>query len=331
MVPGRGSDLRGGGADLSQSRRVLVIFNPAADGGRGIKRIPRYLELLRELLPEHEHVVTSRSGEEATVVDRALHDGYGTIVAVGGDGTWSAVADRILQAGLPEVVFGILPAGTGNDFGRNLGIRGDDLEAAVRTVAAGRTHRVDVGRIRGLSRHEERERAPVEGRYFLNVVGFGFDVAVVDGSRSARFLRGELLYRTTALRQLFRYPGFSVTLEDGEGFQVSGPTLMLTVTNGKYFGGGFPIAPRARLQDGYLHACHIGNAGALRRMALFDRAGKGLHEAAPEIRTHRAPAFRLTFPDAVRFEIDGDIYVAPGGAVEIEVQKAALPVLAPQV
>ncbi len=329
MVPGRDSDIRGGRADLSESRRVLVIFNPAADGGRGVRRIPRYLELLRRFLPEHDHVVTSRAGEEAEVTDRALRDGYGVIVAAGGDGTWSAVADRILTAGLPEVALGILPAGTGNDFGRNLGIRGDDLEAAVRTVAAGRSHRVDVGRIKGPSRHEERERRPVEGRHFLNVVGFGFDVAVVDGSRGARLLRGELLYKTTALRQLFRYPGFSVTLEDGEGFQVSGPTLMLTVTNGRFFGGGFPIAPGARLQDGYLHACHIGNAGALRRLALFDRAGKGLHESAPEVRAHRASAFRLTFPGPVRFETDGDLYVAPGGEVELEVRRAALAVLAP--
>ncbi len=239
------------------------------------------------------------------------------------------MADRILRAGRPEVALGVLPSGTGNDFGRNLGIRGDDLEAAVRVLGRGRIVRVDAGRIRGASRHEQRETEPVVGRHFLNVVGFGFDVAVVDGAKGARFLRGELLYKATALQQLFRYPGFSATLEDDQGFSVAAHTLMLTLTNGRHFGGGFPIAPAARLDDGLLHACHIRDAGPLRRMALFDRAGKGRHEASPEVTAMRATGFSVTSPGPVRFEVDGDIYHAPDGLVEVEVRPAALAVLAP--
>ena len=72
------------------------------------------------------------------MAEEALRKGYDTIVAVGGDGTLSAVADRLLTFGRPEVVFGVLPGGTGNDFGRNLGIPGNDLEGAVRILAAAR-------------------------------------------------------------------------------------------------------------------------------------------------------------------------------------------------
>jgi diacylglycerol kinase (ATP) len=274
--------------------------------------------------------VTSRSGEEASLAEEALKTGYDTIVAAGGDGTWSAVADRILSLDRTDVTFGVLPSGTGNDFGRNLGIPGNDLEGAVRILAGGRSIPVDVGRIIGPSRHEGRGDALREERFFLNVVGFGFDVAVVDGAKGANFLRGELLYKVTALQQLFRFPGFSLTLEDDLGFSRSERTLMLTITNGEHFGGGFPIAPGASVQDGVLHACYIGDAKPLRRLVLFDRAGKGRHEESAEVDARAAPLFRLSFPHPVRFEVDGDIFAASQPELTIEVRKGALKVLAPE-
>ena len=312
-----------------EGRRVFVIFNPASDGGRGEKRIPRYLELLRRHLPQFDHAVSCRSGDEASLAEGALQTGYDTIVAVGGDGTWSAVADRILSLNRTDVTFGVLPGGTGNDFGRNLGIPGNDLEAAVRILAEGRAISIDVGNIIGPSRHEARGDALREDRFFLVLAGFGFDVAVADAAKGAKFLRGELLYKITALQQLFRFPGFSATLEDDHGFSRSGQTLMLTVTNGEHFGGGFPIAPGASVQDGVLHACFIGDAKPLRRLILFDRAGKGRHEESREVDATAAPLFKLSFPHPVRFEIDGDIYAASQRELTVEIRKGALRVLAP--
>lgn len=264
------------------------------------------------------------------MVDEAMRSGYDTIVAVGGDGTWNAVADRILESGRTDIVFGVLPGGTGNDFGRNLGIPGNDPEGAVRVLAEGRVLEVDAGRILGPSRHDEREDSVRDQRFFLNVVGFGFDVAVAEAARGARFFSGELLYKVTALKQLFRFPGFSVKLEDEEGFSRSDPTLMLTVTNGVYFGGGFPISPRASVQDGLLHACYVGDAKPLRRLSLFDRAGKGSHESSKEVDARASTRFRLTFPSPARLEIDGDIYAATEPDLTLEVAKGALRVLAPQ-
>jgi len=307
-----------------------VVFNPASDGGRGVKRVSRYLELLDRYLPGYRHGISSRSGDEAALAEGAIREGFDTIVAAGGDGTWSAVADRILNLKRPDVSFGILPSGTGNDFGRNLGVPGDDPEAAVRVLAERHTIRVDMGQIVGGSRHEERDEEPREVRPFLNVLGFGFDVAVVDEAKGARFLRGELLYKTAAFKQLFRFPGFDMTLEDGAGYRRDQRTLMLTINNGRFFGGGFPIVPRASLQDGTLHACHIGDAPPLRRLVLFDRAGKGTHERSPEVDVHTAARFTLTFPRPVRFEADGDLYATSGPTITVEVRPAALRVLAPR-
>jgi diacylglycerol kinase (ATP) len=319
-----------GGAPVStKGRRVFVIFNPASNGGRGAKRIPRYLELLGEHLPVFHHQVTTRSGEEAQLTEEAIGAGYNTIVAVGGDGTWSAVADRILSLQRPGITLGVLPGGTGNDFGRNLGIGGRALEEAVKILAAGHVSKVDVGRIVGPTWHEGRGDSPRHERFFLNVAGFGFDVAVVDGAKGARYLRGELLYKATAVQQLFRFPGFSVTLDDEQGFTRSDPTLMLTVTNGEHFGGGFPIAPGASVTDGLLHACYIGDAKPLRRLVLFDKAGKGRHEDAGEVDARVGSRFKLTFPGPVRFEVDGDIYATDLSELVLKIVPQALDVLTP--
>ncbi len=310
-------------------RRIFFIFNPASGRGRGQERISRYRELLDRHIPGWEHGITARSGDEARLAGDALRGPYETIVAVGGDGTWSQVADRILASGRTDVRFGILPSGTGNDFGRSLGIRGDDPESAVLAVAKGATQVVDVGCVVTASSHDGREDPAVSGRHFLNVVGFGFDIAVVDAAQRARLLRGALLYKTTALQQLFRFPGFHVALQDEEGWERSGPSLMLTVSNGRYFGGGFPIAPRATLQDGALHACLIRDGNPLVRLGLFGRVGKGRHEGQAHVETRSAAAFLMRFPEPVRFEIDGDVYVAADRDVRVEVKSAALRVAVP--
>jgi len=103
MVPGRHADLRASGADLSEDRRVFVVFNPASGRGRGARRLETYRRLLGEKLPEAVFGVTTRPGEERDLAERALADGFDLIVAVGGDGTWGNVADRgVASVGLSK-------------------------------------------------------------------------------------------------------------------------------------------------------------------------------------------------------------------------------------
>jgi diacylglycerol kinase (ATP) len=312
----------------SDRGRVFVIFNPASSGGRGGRRIPHYLSLLDRHLPGFQHATSSHSGEETALAHQAVAEGYDTIVAVGGDGTWSGVANGILNLGSPGVTLGLLPSGTGNDFGRSLGIPQNDPEGAVRILADGRVIRSDVGRILEECRHEGRQDPPRAGRYFLNVVGTGIDVATVDQAKGARFLRGELLYKVAALQQLFLFKGFRVSVDDGSRPKGPFDTLMLTIANGEFFGGGFPISPGATVQDGLLHACIIGNAKPLRRLLLFDRAGKGRHVGLPEVESLTSKSFSLSFPAPPRFESDGDLYVASENRLTMEIEPAALRVIA---
>jgi diacylglycerol kinase (ATP) len=249
-------------------------------------------------------------------------------VAVGGDGTWSNVADRVLAAARPEVLLGILHNGTGNDFGRSLGFGPADAREAVKVLAAGRARAVDVGRLETPSAPEHTP-GRTEPRHFLNLVGFGFDIAVIDAASRARFLKGELLYKVTALQQLFRFPGVRLGLRALDGTAREGRHLMLTVSNGRYFGGGFPIAPRATPTDGLLHACRIMDASPLARLHLFNLAEKGRHVTSPRVEVLSSTEFRLSFDAPPRFEMDGDVRQASAPVLEVRVLPSSLRVIAP--
>jgi diacylglycerol kinase (ATP) len=306
-----------------------VIFNPASGRGRGRRGIQRYRRLLEEALTYVSFGTTTRAGGERELADRALDEGYHVVVAVGGDGTWSHVADRVLASGREDVAFGILPAGTGNDFCRNLGYDPGNAAEAVRVLAEGHVRTVDVGRVETFSAPDAEPDA-WEPRHFLNVIGIGFDVAVIDAAAGARFLRGELLYKVTALQQLFRFRGFECRVAPDDARERAGEHLMLTVSNGRYFGGGFPIAPDADVADGRLHACRISDAAPFTRFRLFNMAERGRHVRSERVEIIDAERFRLSFHEPPRFEMDGDVRRASEATLDLRVLPGALRVVAPR-
>jgi len=308
----------------------FVIFNPASGRGRGRKRIAVYRRLLEAQLDDVTFATTTRPGEERELTDRAAGEGFDVVVAVGGDGTWSNVADRLLNHDRTDVVLGMLPNGTGNDFGRSLGFDPMNAAEAVNSLASGNRRRVDVGRI-DTPTASEHSPEQSEARHFLNLVGFGFDVAVIDAASQARFLKGELLYKITALQQLFKFPGIDLELAAADGTERSGRHLMLTVSNGRFFGGGFPIAPKATVEDGLLHACQIQDAAPMTRLKLFNMAERGRHVESEQVEVLDDASFTVTFPAAPRFEVDGDIRRASDPSIVIRALPAALEVIAPPV
>ncbi len=315
---------------------AFVIFNPASGRGRGARRMALYRELLDRHLGSYEWAATAGPGDEAALADRALADGATLVVAAGGDGTWSQVADRVVACGRTDVALGLLASGTGNDFAKSLGLSYDDPGHAVAALAQGRTRRIDVGRVvtewRPCARPEVARGEPWRHtpRHFLNLVGFGFDVAVIDATLRARFLKGELLYKLTAAQQLLFFRSPRLRLSDhAEAWSTEGRHLILTVSNGRIFGGGFQISPDADLQDGRLDACAIADASPLGRARLFNLVGKGVHAGAAGVSLRQSAAFTVAFDGALRFEVDGDVLESRTGSVRLEAVPRALSVIVP--
>jgi diacylglycerol kinase (ATP) len=291
---------------------VYVIANPAAGRGRISSRLPAIraafsspaVRAIRE---------TAAPGDEDVLAADAIAHGADIIVAVGGDGTCSRIAGTIIKSG-SNCRLAVVPAGTGNDFAKTLGLTTHSPSAIAQLVLADRHVPMDVG--------------IADGHHFLNSCGFGFDASVLEASNKVRFLTGDAVYIYSALRQLFSYPGVGVSSTALPDAMPTARTLMVTVSNGKSLGGAFRIAPNASVRDGKLDVCFFDDSGVLTRLRLFLGAMRGTHLRRSEVHSAQARQLSLTFESAPQMEIDGELRKAGGQTVEIECLPNALSVIA---
>lgn len=292
--------------------RTFVILNPHSGKGRGARIEPRIREVFRS--QGAEFGLTARAGDEERLAASAIANGFDRIIAVGGDGTTSNIGHAILQSGKP-VSLGLVPGGTGCDLARSLDIPQNDLVRCAEIVAAGKTRAIDVGK--------------VEDRHFLNVAGFGFDIAVLERSFRVRWLRGELLYLYCALLEMKAYPGFALRSAIDNRPGPAGTHMMVIVANAKKFGGGFAVAPEASLDDGELDIVTFGDLGFLARLKAMVALIQGRHNGLPGIATTRARRAVFDFDSPPSFETDGEWRQAKGASLVIETLPKALHVLVP--
>ena len=292
---------------------VTVIVNPAAGKGRGA-RAESDVRRAFATLGITDVRATRVAGDERTLARRAIEEGAHTLVAVGGDGTWGNVANAIIASGA-DVRLALVAAGTGNDFAKTVGAPATDVAATARLAVDGPDVAVDVGRI--------------EGKHFLNVTGFGFDIAVIEDAARVTWLTGGLVYPYCALRQLFGYPGMRIDVSSAAERHGERDHLMLIIANGKHFGGAFRIAPNARLTDGQLDAVSISAVAPLRRVRLFGATTRGTHVTHPDVRTEQASSFTLAFPSPPAYETDGEYNRASSSTLEVRCVPRALRVVTP--
>ena len=295
--------------------RIFVVFNPHAGKGRGAQFVTPVLEALQAAGADVEHGLTRGPGDEGRLAREAIDRGFGKIVAVGGDGTWSHVGNAILDSGQPAEL-GLIPGGTGCDLAKSLGIPSRDVRACCRIILDGATRAIDVGKI--------------EDRYFLNIAGFGYDVAVLEDSWSVSSLEGSLLYLYCALRQLGSYRGFAVETEADGGSLGRREMLMVIVANARIFGGGFKVAPWADLEDGRLDAVSFGNMGFGGRASALVRLLLGRHAAHPQVSSLAAKRLAYRFDTPPAYETDGEWNQAQGPELAIECIPRALRVRVPR-
>jgi diacylglycerol kinase (ATP) len=290
---------------------VHLIANPAA--GRGYVRdsLPaiRASFASRGIKDVHE---SAQPGDERAIAERLVKSGATVIVAVGGDGTCANIANAIVACG-DNCALGVVPCGTGNDIAKTLGVDRSSYDDLALLTAVGRTVSMDVGE--------------VDGNYFLNSCGFGFDPAVLATTKRVRMLKGDAVYIYAAVRQLLTYRAIPLHIESIAGADAR-KTLMLTVSNGAFLGGAFRIAAEASAIDGKLDLTLFGDAKTIRRIRLFARALRGTHLGLSEVQSARAQRISLQFSEAPMMEIDGELRQARSSTVEIECMPRALNVIA---
>lgn len=270
---------------------VGIIINPAAGPRRrrGIGgAVARAEAALRECSVDGVVRLTEQRGSAREIARALIAAGASTVVAWGGDGTVNEVAAAAAAAG---VALGVVPAGSGNGFARGLGLE-RRVGAALRTALTGPVRRVDTGE--------------VDGRRFVNVAGIGFDAHLARVFNGLPGRRGAAAYFRAGVRELRAWRGETYTLRAaGETFTLS--AFLVAVANGREYGAGAVIAPRARLDDGLLDLVCVPARPLpwllLRSFRLF----AGTLDRTPGIRSLPAAAVELTADRPLAFHVDGEV------------------------
>jgi YegS/Rv2252/BmrU family lipid kinase len=219
------------------------------------------------------------------------------LVVVGGDGTLNEVVNGV--AGL-DAELAVLPAGTGQDFGRTHGIP-SGFDDAVRVALEGTPRRVDLGRA------EYRDHAGRDAvRYFANVGSMGMSGAVAArANRMSKRLGGRVtfLYALTREFAVWRNTEVTVTLD---GAERRGAMHDVLVANGEWHAGGMRVAPGARPDDGLFQVILIGDVTKLDFLTTAPRLYSGKYVNHPRVEMLTSATVAIDAAEPLPLELEGE-------------------------
>jgi diacylglycerol kinase (ATP) len=269
------------------AHEIALLINPTSGGGRGARAGKAAAGLLTNAGRNVHELVGRDASESEDLAREAVARGVDALVVVGGDG----MIHLGLQAvGGTDVPFGVIPAGSGNDFARALGIPLGDAEAAADIVAGGHERKVDLGR--------------AGEQWFGCVVAAGFDARVNDRANRMRWPRGRMRYNLAMLAELgvFQPVRYRIDL-DGESWQTD--AMLVTIGNAQSYGGGMRVTPGALLDDGLLDVMVVKPISKARFLAVFPKVYSGTHVQLPYVEVRRAQRVHVE-AEAITAYVDGE-------------------------
>jgi len=302
---------------------ALLIYNPGA-GGNADKSAESYARALAS--PDIQiRVHPLESGEDAARIARdAIRENVAWIAVAGGDGTVETVAAEMIDGSIP---LGVIPAGTYNNFALSLGLPRDPIEACA-AIRTGKVKRMDVG--------------TANGKPFFECAGAGLDAALFPFGEEIK--GGNLLRWFTLLRRAWTYPRqhFTLTFDRPVCEAMTGghshsrkhrkrslrvSALMVTASNGPYYGMNFTIAPAARPDDGRLTVNVFKRYSKWELCRHFVSISYGKREYCPKAIAYRVKSLEIAGPHPLPAHLDGSPF--EGWPLRIECHPQALPVFVP--
>ncbi|MEU7471956.1 diacylglycerol kinase [Streptomyces sp. NPDC044984] len=259
---------------------ITLFVNPTAGRGRGARAARPAASALRDAGFSVRTVLGDDPRDALARARAAVEEGTGALIAVGGDGMANLALQAVVGTGTP---FGLVAAGTGNDFARALGMPLREPAAAGRMIAdalkCGRVRDIDLGR--------------VGDRWFGAVLASGFDSRVNDRGNRVRLPLGRFKYDLAIVAELaaFRPLPYRITLDGGEVREVE--ATLVAVGNGPSYGGGMRICPGADLTDGLFDITVVGECSRATLLRVFPRVYRGTHVGHPAITVLRAASVEL--------------------------------------
>jgi YegS/Rv2252/BmrU family lipid kinase len=287
-------------------KRPFFIVNPHSGAGSTGRSWPDWQKRIRRVLGTVDFTYTHGNLHATSLCREALDRGYDRIIAVGGDGTLNEVLNGFFENGkpcCPGAALAYIPNGTGADFSRTLGFHGRTIDEHIERLLSAAATPVDCGEVRfvGVDGKETN-------RLFINESSLGFSANAADAvNRASKHFRGRLPFLIGVVRCLstLKNPFLRITVEGKLVHEA--PTLLVAVTNGKYFGGSMMIAPEAEINDGLLDIIVISYMSRLTLLRKIKSIYSGNHLSEPEVTALRGRTVHISAVDEeVLLEMDGE-------------------------
>jgi diacylglycerol kinase (ATP) len=263
----------------------LFIVNPVAAGGKTARVWPSIEEELRAHNLPFDFRFTDAPGPATALAREGVEQGYGMVVAVGGDGTVNEVVNGLMspESEKAEAVLGVIITGRGSDLARTIGIPSDYSEACARLAG-------------------QRQR------YFVNVGGGGFDAEVAErANRAPNFMGGTIPYLSSLVTTLIAYRNKEVELILDEEQPMKMVVNSVVVANCQYFGGGMRVAPDADPHDGLFDVVVIGDIDKVDLLMTVPKVYDGTHITHPQVDVYRARRVHVHSPQRLLLQVEGEV------------------------
>ncbi len=305
--------------------KLHVVVNPAGASGRTGKKFQKLIPILDGCghdvqihYSTREHGIGAICSEiTATPSDEELF-----IILMGGDGTLNEAINGMDHLG--RIHLGYLPAGSGNDLAKSLGLSNKDLDKQLLRILELKDRRsMDIGEItygattEALFGHEAIGITGEDGlirRRFHDSTGLGFDAAICQAADASRYKTllnklhlGKLIYIFNAIKLIFSLTPAHIKVEcDGVSSEYDHCMLFVCMNN-NYEGGGFKFCPEAKNNDGLLDTCIATPAKNMDFFKIFPTAYDGNHVKFDSIHMDRGKEIHVTSDSFEWVHTDGEV------------------------
>lgn len=270
--------------------KIIFIVNPVAGNGRAREAWERVENLIKGIFNNYDVAFTSHPLHAVEIARDAVKSGYDTVVSCGGDGTLNEVINGTIGS---NVKVGLIPTGTGSDFGKTLGIRG--IEKAIEVIKNGKSEKIDVVKV--------DYGDGKDSRYFVNILEIGFGAEVMNYVNSHKKGR-KYSFILGILSVIWKLQKFNARFDTDSSQEMK--TIEVIIANGKYFGGGMFASPISSIDDGFLDVHVLKPVSKITTLSRMRDLISGEYISKGYSYDFRAKSFSYN-GDGNLFEMDGEV------------------------
>ena len=272
----------------------LLVANESAGKGKALQLATQFTDLLSQANQKFTLIIETSFEKTVEKLKTELStNSYNKVIAVGGDGLVNLCIQHLAQSG---ITLGVIPAGTGNDFARAVGVNKMSMTQVFNLYTRTDPVKIDLGHV----------KSSTNEKWFVQVLSTGFDAEVNSRANKIKWPRGKSKYTIATVRTLARFKPINYKIDiDSRKFDQF--AMLFTVANGETYGGGMRICPGASNSDGIFEILLVRPVSRFVLLTIFPKVFKGNHIPHRKIDTYRAKVVTISAPTSAY--ADGE-YVA---------------------